>query len=273
LAEGAHTERYRIRPGKSVHLDEWDPDDTSGFSGTQDDAEEESKRLTKKLEALQEMLYAQHAHSLLVVLQAMDTGGKDGTIRRVFEGVNPQSVRVASFKQPTAEELDHDFLWRIEKQVPRRGEIAIFNRSHYEDVLVVRVHELVPKKVWKRHYEQINDFERTLSQEGTTIVKFFLHISNAEQKRRIQERLADPTKEWKFSEGDIHERNFWPQYMDAYEHALEKTSTDRAPWYLIPANHRWFRDLLVSSIIVKTLEDLKMSYPKLKKRQRSIEIK
>jgi PPK2 family polyphosphate:nucleotide phosphotransferase len=273
LAESAHTERYRIPPGKTVHLDKWDPNDTSGFSGTQREAEKESRNLTKKLEALQEMLYAQHIHSVLVVLQAVDTGGKDGTIRRVFEGVNPQGVRVASFKQPTTEELNHDLLWRIEKQLPAKGEIVIFNRSHYEDVLAVRVHKLVPKKIWKHHYDQINSFEHTLSQEGTTIIKFFLHIDAHEQRKRLQERLDDPTKEWKFNISDLRERRFWPQYMNAYEHALKKTSTEWAPWYLIPANHNWFRDLLVSNIIVKTLEELKMSYPKLTKHQRSIKIK
>lgn len=271
--DGIDTERFRIRPGQSIHLDKWDPDDTSGFKGSDKDAEKESKELTKKLESLQEMLFAEHLHSVLVVLQALDTGGKDGTIRKVFEGVNPQGVRVASFKQPTAEELSHDFLWRVEKKVPARGEIVIFNRSHYEDVLVVRVHKLVPKKVWKHHYEQINDFERTLSQEGTTIVKFFLYIDYKEQGKRLQERLDDPTKEWKFSISDLRERRFWPQYMKAYEHALEKTSTEWAPWYVIPANHNWFRDLLVSRIIVKALEGLDMSYPKLTKRQRSIKIK
>jgi PPK2 family polyphosphate:nucleotide phosphotransferase len=270
---GIDTDRFRIRPGKSVHLEDWDPDDTSSFSGSEKDAEKESKKLTKKLESLQEMLFAQHVHSVLVVLQGVDTGGKDGTIRHVFEGVNPQGVRVANFKQPTPEELSHDFLWRIEEKVPAKGEIVIFNRSHYEDVLVVRVHKLAPKKVWKHHYEQINDFEHTLSQEGTTILKFFLHISHKEQGKRLRERLEDPTKEWKFNYGDLREREFWPQYMKAYEHALEKTSTDWAPWYLIPANHNWFRDILVSSIIVKTLEGLKMSYPKLNKRQRSIKIK
>jgi PPK2 family polyphosphate:nucleotide phosphotransferase len=271
--DGIDTERFRIRPGESVRLDRWDPDDTSGFKGSGKDAEKGSKELTKKLESLQEMLFAEHLHSVLVILQAVDTGGKDGTIRKVFEGVNPQGVRVASFKQPTAEELSHDFLWRIEKKVPARGEIVIFNRSHYEDVLVVRVHKLVPKKVWKHHYEQINNFEHTLWQEGTTIVKFFLYIDHKEQGRRLQERLDDPTKEWKFSTSDLRERRFWPQYMKAYEHALEKTSTEWAPWYLIPANHNWFRDLLVSRIIVKTLEGLDMSYPKLTKRQRSIKIK
>jgi PPK2 family polyphosphate:nucleotide phosphotransferase len=254
-------------------LNEWDPDDTSGFSGTENHAEKESKKLTKKLEAFQEMLYAQHVHSLLIVLQSIDTGGKDGTIRRVFEGVNPQGVRIARFRQPTTEELNHDFLWRVERQLPAKGEITIFNRSHYEDVLVVRVHKLVPKKIWKQHYEQINNFEHTLSQEGTTVIKFFLYISHDEQRKRLQERLENPTKEWKFNVSDIRERKFWPQYMNAYEQVLEKTSTDWAPWYLIPANHNWFRDLLVSSIIARTLEELKMSYPRLAKSQRLIEIK
>lgn len=273
MADGVHADRYKIEPGKSVHLDDWDPSDTSGFGGSEDQAKEESGRLTKKLEALQETLYAEDKHSLLIVLQAMDTGGKDGTIRRVFEGVNPQGVRVARFKEPTPEELSHDFLWRVEQKLPARGEIAIFNRSHYEDVLVVRVHNLAPKKVWRRHYDEINDFERRLADEGTTILKFYLHIDADEQKKRLQARLEDPTKEWKFSEDDLKERKYWDQYMKAYEHALEKTSKDWAPWYLIPGNHHWFRDLLVSSVIVNTLEGLKMSYPKLPEEERSVKIR
>jgi PPK2 family polyphosphate:nucleotide phosphotransferase len=242
-------------------LDEWDSADTSGFDGKEKDAQEESKRLTKKLEHLQGMVYAEHKHKILVVLQAMDTGGKDGTIRRVFEGVNPQGVRVASFKIPTPEEHDHDFLWRVHNQVPGSGEMVIFNRSHYEGVLVERVHKLVPPDVWKDRYREINEFERTLSEEGTTVLKFYLHISKDEQKKRLQDRLDDPSKRWKFSANDIPEREFWSEYMKAYEEALEKTSTHWAPWYIVPSNHNWFRDLIVSTVIVRTLEKMHMRYP------------
>ena len=273
LKGGSHTKRYRIRPGQKVRLDQWDPGDTSGFDGNEDDALEESKRLTKELEKLQEKLYAEHKHKVLFVLQAMDTGGKDGTIRRVFEGVNPQGVRVARFGVPTPEELNHDFLWRVHNQVPGKGEIVIFNRSHYESVLVERVHKLVPEEVWKSRYQEINDFERSLCEEGMTIVKFYLHIDEDEQKKRLQDRLDDPTKRWKFSTFDVAERELWPEYMKAYEDVLEKTSTDWAPWYLVPANHNWFRDVIVSSVIVKTLEKMDMHYPPLAKDLKSIVIK
>lgn len=257
----AHVKRYRIKPKQKVNLEKWDPADTSGFDGKEDDALEESKKLTKKLESLQEMMYAEHKHSLLIVLQALDTGGKDGTIRRVFEGVNPQSVRVASFKVPTPYEQAHDFLWRVHEQVPIKGEIVIFNRSHYEAVLIERVHKIVPPEVWKERYNDINDFEQLLSENGTTILKFYLHISKDEQKKRLRDRFRDPTKRWKISIGDLHEREFWSDYMKAYEGALEETSTDYAPWYIIPANNNWFRDIIVSTIIVKTLQKLHMKYP------------
>jgi PPK2 family polyphosphate:nucleotide phosphotransferase len=214
-----------------------------------------------RLEALQELLYAEQKHKVLVVLQAMDTGGKDGTIRHVFEGVNPQGVRVASFKVPTQEEMAHDYLWRVHKQTPGRGKIVIFNRSHYEDVLVVRVHELVPKKVWSKRYDQINAFERTLAEEGTTILKFFLHIDLEEQKQRLQARLDEPNKRWKFSKGDLKERKLWPMYMHAYEDVLSKTSTDWAPWYVIPANRKWYRNMVIATTLIETLEGLNMSYP------------
>ena len=215
-------------------------------SQNEEDALELSKDLTKKLEFLQVMLYAEHKRSVLVVLQALDTGGKDGTIRRVFEGVNPQSTRVASFKVPTPYEQDRDFLWRAHEQIPGKGEMVIFNRSHYESVLVERVHKLVPPDVWKARYKDINDF---------------LHISKEEQKKRLQDRLKDPTKRWKFSVNDLHERGFWPDYVKAFEAALEETSTDLAPWYVIPANNNWFRDLIVSSVIVRTLQKAHMQYP------------
>jgi PPK2 family polyphosphate:nucleotide phosphotransferase len=269
----AHVKRYKIRPRQKVRLEQWKAGDTSGFDGNEKDALKESKRLTKKLEQLQEMLYAEHKHKVLIVLQAMDTGGKDGTIRRVFEGVNPQSVRVARFGIPTPDELDHDFLWRVHKETPGTGEIVIFNRSHYEGVLVVRVHKLVPEDVWKSRYEQINDFERSLSEEGTTIMKFFLHIDKDEQKKRLLDRLHDPTKKWKFSKNDLPEREFWPEYMKAYEDVLEKTSTSWAPWYIIPANNNWFRDIIISTVIVRALANMDMHYPPVPKDLKSMVVK
>jgi len=192
----------------------------------------------------------------------MDASGKDGTIRHVMYGVNPQVCSVTSFKAPTSEELDHDFLWRIHNAVPPRGEIGIFNRSHYEDVLIVRVHDLVPKTVWSARYEQINDFEKMLSKNNVTILKFFLHISKDEQKERLQERLNDPTKNWKMNPEDLKERELWDDYQKAYEVAIEKCSTKYAPWYIIPANKKWFRNIAVSEIIIETLENLKMKFPK-----------
>jgi PPK2 family polyphosphate:nucleotide phosphotransferase len=191
----------------------------------------------------------------------MDTSGKDGVIRHVFEGVNPQGVRVASFKVPTLEELDHDYLWRVHKQTPGRGEIVIFNRSHYEDVLVVRVHALVPEERWKRRYQQINDFERTLAEEGTILLKFFLHIDQDEQKERLQERLDDPNKHWKFNIGDLKERKLWDEYTRAYEDVLSKTSTRVAPWYIVPSNYKWYRNLVIARVLVDTLEGLDMHFP------------
>ncbi len=269
----SRVKRYRIRPKQKVRLDEWGAGDTSGFDGNEKDALEASKKLTKKLEQLQGMLYAEHKHKVLIVLQAMDTGGKDGTIRRVFEGVNPQSVRVARFGVPTPNELDHDFLWRVHEKVPGKGEMVIFNRSHYEGVLVERVHKLVPEEVWKSRYQQINHFERTLCEDGMTILKFYLHIDKDEQKKRLQDRLDDPTKRWKFSIHDLPERELWPEYMKAYEDVLEKTSTTWAPWHLVPANNNWFRDVIISTVIVKTLEKLDMHYPPVAKDLKSVVMK
>ncbi len=258
-----HLKRFVVEPGSKVRLGKIDPAETSGFKEGKAEGEKAIDSIIRKLDPLQELLYAEHKHSLLIVLQGMDSSGKDGTIRRVFEGVNPEGVRVAHFGKPSAEELDHDYLWRAHKQVPAKGEIVIFNRSHYESVLVERVHELVPEKVWSKRYGQIVDFERMLSEEGTTILKFFLHIDKKEQARRFQDRLKDPTKHWKFSYLDYNERSYWRDYTGAYEDALEKTSTGFAPWYVVPSDHAWFRDLVVSQAIVKTLEDLGMKYPKL----------
>jgi PPK2 family polyphosphate:nucleotide phosphotransferase len=254
--------RYRVKPGNRVDLSRLDPDGESGLAGGKAESQERLPQLSQELRELQEILYADHKHKILIILQAMDTGGKDGTIRHVFEGVNPQGLRVAAFKQPTPEELDRDFLWRVHKQVPGKGEIVIFNRSHYEDVLVVRVHDLAPKEIWSRRYEHINGFGRMLGDEGTTILKFFLHIDQEEQKRRLQARLEDPHKHWKFNPADLEERKLWPEYMKAYEEAISKTSTDWAPWHIVPANRKWYRDVVVSTIIIEALARLNMSYPK-----------
>jgi len=253
--------QYLVEPESKVKLSSWDPDDLGDFKSGKEAGLAQLEKLSDKLDGLQELLFAEHKHKLLVILQAMDTGGKDGAIRRVFSGVNPAGVRVASFKAPAPEELDHDYLWRIYKQVPGKGEMVIFNRSHYEDVLIVRVHNMVPAEVWGKRFEQINDFERTLAENGTTILKFYLHIDLDEQKERLQARLDDPTKRWKFRLGDLDERKFWPDYMKAYEDVLSKTSTKNAPWYIVPANRKWFRDLVISSVLVETLEGLKMKYP------------
>ncbi len=253
--------QYRVKPGSKVDLSRWDPNDQSAFPVNKQEGMDMLAKLNGKLDKYQEILYAEHKHKVLIVLQAMDTGGKDGAIRHVFEGVNPQGVRVASFKAPTPIELDHDFLWRIHQQVPGKGEMVIFNRSHYEDVLVVRVHELVTEAVWKKRYAQINEFERMLAEEGTTILKFYLHIDPDEQKRRLQARLDDPTKHWKFNVDDLQERKRWGEYMKAYEATLSKTSTDWAPWTIVPANRKWYRNLVIATTIVETLEGLKMSYP------------
>jgi PPK2 family polyphosphate:nucleotide phosphotransferase len=254
-------DKYRIKPGDKIKLGDWDPDDTGKYKGKKDDANNEILKLTNDLEALQELLYAEQKSKVLVVLQGMDTSGKDGVIRHVFEGVNPQGVKVAAFKVPTPEEMAHDYLWRIHKHTPGKGEIVIFNRSHYEDVLVVRVHELVDESVWSKRYDQINQFERMLNHERTIILKFFLHISPDEQKGRLQDRLSDPKKQWKFSVGDLKERALWQDYMRAYDDVLEKTSTDWAPWYIVPANHKWYRDLIIGTILVDKLKSLNMKYP------------
>ena len=253
--------KYRVEPDSKVDLSKWDPEDSSEFDDNKEEGRAALANLNRKLAELQEILYAEHKHKVLIVLQAMDTGGKDGAIRHVFKGINPQGVRVASFKIPSAIEMDHDYLWRVHRQTPGKGEMAIFNRSHYEDVLVVRVHKLVPEEVWKRRYDQINNFEKLLAEEGTTILKFYLHISSEEQKERLRARLEDPTKHWKFDPADLKERQLWKEYMRAYEDALEKTSTKYAPWYIVPANKKWYRDLVVASVILETLRDLKMEYP------------
>lgn len=253
--------KYRVKPDQKINLSEWDPDDKSDWTAGKKEAKKEFLKINQELETLQELLYAENKHKVLIVLQAMDTGGKDGVIRAVFDGVNPAGVRVASFKVPTEQELAHDYLWRVHQQTPGRGEIVIFNRSHYEDVLVVRVHNLVSKDIWEKRFEHINNFEKLLADEGTKIIKFFLHISKEEQKERLQERLDIQEKRWKFSSGDLKERMLWDEYTKAFEEVLEKTSTKYAPWYVIPANRNWYRNWLISSIIVDKLKSLKMKYP------------
>lgn len=257
------TERYRIDRRRKVRLADWDPESTHGFSGGKKAGLKEIESLAVELEALQTLLYAERRHAVLLVLQGLDTAGKNGTIRRVFAGVDPQGVQVANFRRPTPEELEHDFLWRVHAKTPRRGEIVLFNRSHYEDVLIVRVHGLVPEKVWRRRYDAINAFEKELTEEGTTVLKFFLHIDQAEQERRLMERLADPTKRWKSTASDLEEAKRWSDYARAYEETIERTSTETAPWYIVPANRRWFRDLLVSRVLVRTFRSFRMRYPPL----------
>lgn len=254
-------DRYRVKPKDKINLKDWDPNDVGQYKGEKDGGQEKLEELNKELEELQELLYAEGKHKVLVVLQGMDTSGKDGVIRHVFEGVNPQGVRVASFKVPTEEELSRDYLWRVHKQVPGKGEIVIFNRSHYEDVLVVRVHKLTPEEVWKKRYDQIVEFEQLLVQEGTIILKFFLHIDLDEQKERLEARIDDPTKQWKFKVGDLKERALWPEYTAAYEDVLNKTSTENAPWYIVPANKKWYRNLVIASVLVDALKKLDMHYP------------
>jgi PPK2 family polyphosphate:nucleotide phosphotransferase len=253
--------RFMVKPNTKVDLSKWNASNTGDFKDGKPEALVQMEQLNRRLESLQEMLFAEHKHKVLVILQAMDAGGKDGAIRRVFDGVNPSGVRAVGFKSPSIEELEHDFLWRVHKQVPGKGEMVIFNRSHYEDVLVVRVHNLVPKEVWSKRFDQINDFERMLAESGTTILKFYLHIDADEQKQRLQARLDDPAKRWKFRLGDLEDRKYWDDYMQAYEEVLSKTSTDYAPWYIVPANHKWFRDLVISSVLVDSLDGLNMKYP------------
>jgi PPK2 family polyphosphate:nucleotide phosphotransferase len=240
-----------VKPGKRVDLSEIDPDFHAGLEKA--DGEAEAEKLAQKMGHLQTLLYASNTNALLIVLQGLDTSGKDGTISHVFSHVNVQGCRVASFKQPTAAEAAHDYLWRVHAQTPERGQIAIFNRSHYEDVLVVRVHDLVPKDVWKRRYDQINAFEELLASAGTVILKFYLHISTGEQEKRLLAREDDPDKAWKLSVADWKEREFREAYRDAYEHALSKCSTETAPWRIVPANHKWFRNLAVTEAIVDAL--------------------
>jgi len=252
---------FRVDDPESFDLSTIDPRDTSGGPSSKDEALEKAEAMHERLADLQEVLYAENRRRVLIVLQGMDTSGKDGAVRHVMSGISPASVRVVSFKKPTEPELWHDYLWRIHPHVPGNGEIVIFNRSHYEDVLVVRVHELVPKDVWKKRYQQINDFERMLAENGVTILKFFLHISPEEQAERLQARLDDPTKRWKSQHGDLEERKLWNEYREAYQDAVRKTSTKWAPWTIVPSDRKWFRNHVVAATIIDTLEGLDCKYP------------
>ncbi|MGH9943250.1 MAG: polyphosphate kinase 2 family protein [Pyrinomonadaceae bacterium] len=264
-------EPFLVPPGKKIRLKDYDP----AFTGKYKEKSEAQTKLKEdigRLAEYQDMLYAQNNHALLIVLQAMDAAGKDGTIRHVMSGVNPQGTQVFSFKTPSAEELDHDFLWRSMKALPERGRIGIFNRSYYEEVLIVRVHpeilnfqqlpaEIKDKQIWKRRFEDINNFEQYLVRNGVHVLKFFLHVSKAEQKRRFLARIDTPAKNWKFSLGDAKERGHWDDYMDAYEDAFNHTSTEHAPWHIIPADHKWFTRAAVADIIITKLKSLDLSYP------------
>jgi PPK2 family polyphosphate:nucleotide phosphotransferase len=251
--------RFAPKPGEKVRLKGYDPDFHGGYD--KESAKVEIAALQDKMSELQERLYAESRQSLLIVLQAMDTGGKDGAIKKVFQGINPQGVRVTAFKAPTPLELSQDFLWRVHQHTPPKGYIGIFNRSHYEDVLIVRVNNLAPKSIWQKRYDHINHFEKMLGDSGTRILKFYLHISKDEQKERLQARLENPDKTWKFSTGDLPVREQWDDYMRAYEAAITQCNTDFAPWHIVPANHKWYRDLYIARAIVHTLEAMNPAFP------------
>lgn len=250
----------QIPPGEKIRLADFDPDHTGNYKD-KDEAKAETEKNIARMAELQEILYAQGKHALLIILQAMDAAGKDGTIKQVMSGVNPQGCVVTSFKAPTPRELAHDFLWRVHQHAPPKGYLGIFNRSHYEDVLIVRVHNLVPEKIWRERYAHINHFEKLLADHGVTILKFFLHISKEEQKARMEKRIADKTKNWKFNAADLKERALWDDYMHAYDDAINKCNTPWAPWHIIPANKKWYRNLVISARIVEALESLDLRYP------------
>ena len=255
-----YRERFIVEPGRKVRLEKIDPSYT-GKHESHDKALPQIRKHLERMGKLQYLLYADGDQSLLVVLQALDAAGKDGVIRHLFSGINPQGTLVFGFKQPSKVESEHDFLWRIHACAPAKGQIVIFNRSHYEDVLVVRVHDLVPRSVWSKRYDLINDFEKVLVQNRTRVLKFYLHISPEEQLARFAQRLDDPSRHWKISESDYSERELWPKYVSAYEDAMEQTSTKHAPWFVIPANHKWFRDLAISQIIADTMDEMGLKLP------------
>jgi PPK2 family polyphosphate:nucleotide phosphotransferase len=253
--------RYRVTEGESFDLATHDPDAKTGFDGGKEEGKAALPTMRRKLAELQRRLWAESEQALLVVIQATDTGGKDGTIRHVFTGVNPQGVHVRGFAVPSHRELAHDYLWRIHRETPERGAITIFNRSHYEDVLVVRVHELVAEQQWRKRYRHIREFERLLADEGTRVVKLFLNISKEEQRERLQARLDEPDKNWKFNKGDLADRELWAEYRAAYQDAIAETAAKHAPWYVVPANRKWYRNLVVSSILIRTLEEMNPRFP------------
>jgi PPK2 family polyphosphate:nucleotide phosphotransferase len=265
-------EQYRVNP-KKFSLKKIRPDDKTARTGTKESDTSFLFELAHQINVRQDILHAQGEHKVLLILQGMDTSGKDGTVKQVFSACDPLGIRLASFKAPSEEDLAHDYLWRVHAQVPRKGEVVIFNRSHYEDVLIVKVHDWIDEAEAKRRYQQINDFERMLSETGTTIIKCFLHISKEEQKERLQERLDDRTKNWKFNPKDLDERALWDKYMQAYEQALKQTSTEHAPWYVIPADSKTNRNLLISQILLETLENLALEYPEKPKEWNKITIK
>lgn len=256
--------------GHKIKLSKIDANETCGI--TKEKAVERFCELCEKVDELQQILYAEHQRSLLLIFQAMDTGGKDGAVKALCSGLNPAGLEVRSFKAPSQVELEHDFLWRAHKATPGKGMIGVWNRSHYEDVLIVRVHKLVPKKVWKARYDQINRFEEILSENGTTIVKFMLHISKDEQKKRLQARLDRPDKWWKFNPNDIKERVFWNDYQQAYENAIKCCATDWAPWHVVPANHKWARNLFMADLVLRVLKKMDPRYPKLSFDPKTIKI-
>lgn len=252
---------FRVRPGQEIDLPSFPTRDEEFFPVNKTRGKDLMKQFALQIDELQELLYAEGKQRLLIVFQAMDTGGKDGTIRSVFEKMDPQGIRVASFKRPSSLELAHDYLWRIHPHVPGNGQVTIFNRSHYEDILAVRVREIFPESRWSKRYDHIVNFEQMLADEGTTIIKIFLHISKEEQKERLQSRLDEPEKNWKFNPGDLDDRALWDKFMEAYSDVLSLTSTDDSPWYIIPADRKWYRNLLVADILIKTLKGLNMEYP------------
>lgn len=255
------SEKYLITPGSKIDLGKIDSDDRELFDGGKEESWAAFDTLQEQLKDLQKLLYAQNKHRVLVVMQAMDTGGKDGCIKHVFSRIDPQGIHVRSFKKPSEQELAHDFLWRAHDKVPCNGQLVIFNRSHYEDIIAVKVKKLFPEKVWKQRFRHVIEFERMLAEEGTTIVKIYLHISKEEQKARLESRLINPDKHWKFNPDDLKDRALWSEFMKTYEDLIEKTSTEYAPWYVVPANRKWYRNLVVARIMVDTLKKLKMDFP------------
>jgi PPK2 family polyphosphate:nucleotide phosphotransferase len=254
-------DQYLLKPESKVSLSKLSSDDTANYTEAKDGGLEQLEKLRVELRDLQAVLRAEQKHKVLIILQGMDASGKDGTVRHVFYGVTHFGIRVVPFEKPTPEELAHDYLWRVHQEVPRNGEIVVFNRSHYEDVLAVRVRELQPKSVWKKRFDHINNFEQMLIDEGTVILKFFLHIDQDEQKRRLQQRIDFPHKHWKFCPSDIEDRKLWKEYTEAYEEVMLKTNKPHAPWYVVPANKKWYRNLVIASLLVDTLRELKMKFP------------